>query len=97
MREIVDADMQEATLLEQFDVVSGIPNGDVAFNLPEHAATPESLHEVLGIRRVQIERPTRFQGAVNRAADADELVVIDVLGEVERETGVEAIQVLCTE
>lgn len=74
-----------------------IPNRDMAFNLPEYAAFAESLHEVLAIRRVQVERRPGLQRAVNGAADTHKLLVIDVLGEVEREPGVEAIRMLCTE
>jgi hypothetical protein len=97
MGEIADVDIREATLLEQLAVPSCIPNRDMAFDLPEDVPFAESLHEVLAIRRVQVERRPGLQRAVNGAPDTHELVVIDVLGEVEREPGIEAIRMLGTE
>src|SRR5258708_833228 len=61
----------------------------MAFDLRENAALLEPLHEVLCIRRVQIQRRSRLERSVDRAKDEQELVVVDMLREIESECGVE--------
>ena len=70
----------------------GVPDRDVAFNLPEDAPLPKTLHEVLPIGRVQVQPCSRLERAVDGAEDPQELVVVDVLGEIEREPGVKGLR-----
>ena len=67
----------------------GGPDCDMTLDLPDDARLAQALHEVLRVRRVQIQRPAGLQRAVDGAEDLHELVVVDVLGEVQRERGVE--------
>src|SRR4029077_4718240 len=60
-------------------------------------AFPEALDEVLPVRRMQEERRSRFQSAMDGAEDAQELIVVDVLREIQRERGVEPARMLRTE
>src|SRR3989304_330865 len=91
MWEITDLDVREATFGEQRLMPLGVPDRDVAFNLPEDAPLAEALHEVVAIGRVQVESRSRLEGAVDGAEDAQELLVVDVLREVEGKAGVKLI------
>src|SRR5205823_5437965 len=71
-----------------------VPNPDMPFNLRENAAGLEPLHEVFGIRRMQIERRPGLERAVNGAKDAQQLIVVEMLREIERERRVEPIRML---
>jgi hypothetical protein len=94
MGEIVDTDIREAALREEHLMASGITDRDMAFDLPEDAPCPEALHEILSIRRVQVQGRAWLQRAVDGADDTQELVVVNMLREVQREPGVEVVRAL---
>jgi hypothetical protein len=97
MCEVADADLGEAALREERLVAPLITDGNMSFDRSEDAPPPEALDEVLPVRRMQVQRRARLQGAVNGAKDGQELVVVDVLRHVECESGIEPVRVLCTE
>ena len=79
VREVADVDAREAALHEERLMSSSVPDSDMAFDLWQDAALLEPLHEILRIRRVQIQRRSRLERPVNGAEDAQELVIVDVL------------------
>ena len=91
--QVVGADICEATLSEQELEPFGIPDRDMAFDLREQPPFTEALHEVVPVRRVQIQRGSRLQRVMNGPADAQELIVIHVLTEIQSESRVEVARV----
>jgi len=95
--EIANVDVGEATLRQERLVLSGIPDRNMAFDLAEDPACTQPFHEVGRIRRVQVQRRVRLQRAVDGPEDPNELVIVDVLGEVQRKRRVETVGMLGTE
>ena len=92
VREIVHLNLREAACLEQSLMSSRVPDRHVAFDLPQDAARFEALHEVFVVGCVKVERRARLQRALDPAKDRQELVVVDVFGEIQGKPGVEAVR-----
>src|SRR5438045_2291901 len=63
----------------------------VSFDLRQDAARVKTFEKILGVRRMEIEGRAWLERRADCAEDADELVVVDVLAEVERERRIERL------
>jgi hypothetical protein len=97
VREISDLHLAKATGRKQFSVAFRIPYRNMTLDLPENTPGSQTLHEVLVIGRVQIKLSAGLQRTVYAAKNREELVVVDVLREIEREGRVESRRMARTE